>query len=101
MGSSMVSVTWAPANRCPSPPLLHSPSVHWCASLYIHTQPASKKKPTHDLWRYDNYHHTRARFQKALLLLLKIHVCAFCDSFISAIQAGSIYSKPDKGNEFI
>ena len=57
---------------------------------------------THDdLWGNDNYHHMRTRFQKALLLLLKIHVYAFCDSFISAIQAGNIYSKPDKGNEFI
>ena len=78
------------------------------ASWFFTTEPPRKPLSiltnlllTHDLWGYDNYHHTRTRFQKALLLLLKIHVCAFCDSFISAIQAGSIYSKPDKGNEFI
>ena len=55
------------------------------ASRFFTTEPPRKPlsiltnlQLTHDdLWGYDNYHHTRTRFQKALLLLLKIRVCAF------------------------
>ena len=72
MGSSMVSVTWAPANRCPSPPLLHSPHMHLCASMYIHTQPASKKKPTHDLWRYTNNEISKREVKEAISFIISL-----------------------------
>lgn len=72
MGSSMLSGTWAPANRCPSPPLLHSPSVHWCASMCVHTQPASKKKPTHDLWRYTNNEISKREVKEAISFIISL-----------------------------
>ena len=72
MGSSMVSVTWAPANCCPSPPLLHSLSVHWCASLNTHTQPTSKKKPTHDLWRYPNNEISKRDVKEAISFIISL-----------------------------
>ena len=67
MGSSTVPGTWAPANCCPPPLLLHSPSTCVCECTRAHThththiRPSSKKRLTHDLWRY--CHKVRMSFE--------------------------------------
>ena len=86
MGSSMVSVTWAPANCCPSPPLLHSLSVHWCASLNTHTQPTSKKKPTHDLWRYPNNEISKRDVKEAISFIISLERIKYQGTLVKEIE---------------
>ena len=95
MGSSMVSVTWAPANRCPSPPLLHSPHMHLCASMYIHTQPASKKKPTHDFWRYTNNEISKREVKEAISFIISLERIKYLGINVCK-EAKDMFSENDK-----